>query len=307
MKREIVRIDRDLCNGCGLCIPNCHEGALQMIDGKATLVSELMCDGLGACLGHCPVEAITIETREAERYNETTVIQAMIPHGKNVILAHLKHLKEHQQFEFLKEGARYLLEHRLEIQFDVEEILQAIHAMPSVPQKMQATPETVRQNPAPKPTPPAGGCPGSRMMSFSSAGDDKSESGSPQKSQLRQWPIQMHLINPNASYFRKADLILAADCVAFSLGGFHSQYLKGKSLAIACPKLDEDQDSYVAKLSDLIDQAEINTLQVMVMEVPCCQGLVRLAQTAARSAKRKVPIKTTMVGIKGDIISEGWL
>ncbi len=303
-KREIVRIDRDLCNGCEACIPNCHEGALQMIDGKATLVSELMCDGLGACLGHCPVGAITIETREAERYDETAVMKVMVPQGKNVILAHLKHLKEHQQFEFLKEGARYLREHREEIPFDVDEIFQTIHALPAPPRSPQPAPAPGPAKPA---APPSGGCPGSRVLSFAKEENAKPEDLGPQPSQLRQWPIQMHLINPNAAYFRKADLLLAADCVAFALGGFHSQYLKGKSLAIACPKLDEDQDTYLAKLVDLIEQAEINTLQVMVMEVPCCHGLVRLAQTAQRTAKRKVPVKTTVVGLQGNIVSESWL
>ena len=103
MKRQIVKIDEELCNGCALCIPNCHEGALQIIDEKAVLVSDLMCDGLGSCLGHCPEGAITIEEREAEPYNEITVIKEMIPKGKNVLSAHLKHLKEHGEKGFLKE------------------------------------------------------------------------------------------------------------------------------------------------------------------------------------------------------------
>ncbi len=74
-KRKIIKIDRDKCNGCGLCIPNCPEGAIQIIDNKATLVSDLYCDGLGACLGHCPLNAITIEEREAEAYNEKKVME----------------------------------------------------------------------------------------------------------------------------------------------------------------------------------------------------------------------------------------
>jgi len=307
MNREIVRIDRELCNGCGVCIPNCHEGALQLIDGKATLVSELMCDGLGACLGHCPEGAITIETREAAAYDETAVIQEMVSQGKNVILAHLSHLKEHSQFDYLKEGVHYLRSHQQELQFNLSEVLQTVHAIPSTPHEKEAGPSSPGKEAIPAPQSHGGGCPGSRVMSFSSDEKSEPEPAAPQRSQLRQWPIQMHLINPNAPYFKKADLLLAADCVAFALGEFHTLQLKGRSLAIACPKLDEEQETYLAKLIELIDVAQINTLQVIIMEVPCCHGLVRLAQSAVQSAKRKVPIKAIVVGIKGDIVSESWL
>ncbi len=94
MLRDIIKIDEDKCNGCGNCIPGCPEGAIQMIDGKARLVSDLSCDGLGACLGHCPEGAITIEKREAEAYNEKAVMVNIAKAGKNVIKAHLKHLRE---------------------------------------------------------------------------------------------------------------------------------------------------------------------------------------------------------------------
>ena len=120
MKREIINIDRDKCNGCGICIPNCHEGALQIIDGKAALVSELMCDGLGACIGYCPEGAITIEEREAEAYNEMLVLERIIPQGKNVLIAHLSHLKEHEQYEYLKPAVMYLKENSKSFNFRVE-------------------------------------------------------------------------------------------------------------------------------------------------------------------------------------------
>ncbi len=116
-----------------------------------------------------------------------------------------------------------------------------------------------------------------------------------QPSELRQWPVQMHLVNPNAPYFRGADLLLAADCVAFSMGNFHSRYLRGKSLAIACPKLDHGTDIYVEKLTAMIDIAKVNTITVMMMEVPCCGGLLQMVRAASAKAARKVPVKQMIV------------
>jgi hypothetical protein len=128
-----------------------------------------------------------------------------------------------------------------------------------------------------------------------------------QQSELRQWPVQMHLINPMASYFQQSDLVLAADCVAFSLGDFHSNWLKGKSLAIACPKLDSELDSYVSKIKSLIDDAKINTLTVMMMQVPCCGGLLQIVKAASQHAERKVPVKSVIVGVEGEILQEEWV
>lgn len=113
-KRKIIIIDEEKCDGCGLCIPNCPEGAMQIIDKKAHLVSDLFCDGLGACLGHCPEGAITIEERDAEEYNEKKVMENIVKKGKNVIKAHLKHLKEHNQIEFLKQAIDFLKEKGIE-------------------------------------------------------------------------------------------------------------------------------------------------------------------------------------------------
>ncbi|OFX45376.1 MAG: 4Fe-4S ferredoxin [Bacteroidetes bacterium GWA2_30_7] len=300
MKREIVKIDEELCNGCGLCIPSCHEGALQIIDGKVRLISELMCDGLGACLGNCPEGAITIEEREALPYNEVEVIKDMIPKGKNLIIAHLQHLKEHEEFEFLKQGVTYLEIHKNELNFDINEIKFKVHNKINEKMNDLNNPQEHSHSKC--------GCPGSKMIVFDEPENaNENVNTAPIKSELRQWPIQMHLINPMAPYFREADVVFAADCIAFSLGDFHGKYLKGKSIAIACPKLDSDMEIYVDKLVSMIDEAKINTLTLMMMEVPCCGGILQMAKMALSKSTRKIPMKSIRVGLRGDILSEEWV
>lgn len=308
MLREVVRIDEALCDGCGVCIPSCHEGALQMIDGKARLISDLMCDGLGACLGHCPQGAITIEKREARPYNETEVMKIMVEKGENTVVAHLKHLKEHNEMEYLKEGIQYLKDHADRLKFRLGDVMNRVHNAKVHEEQL------------------ACGCPGSEARSFSpqsavsrnsfdSAQEIAAFTGvgglqvatNGQPSELRQWPVQMHLVNPMASYFQNADLVLAADCVAYSVGSFHSKWLKGKSLAIACPKLDDGQDSYIDKLVSMIDRAKVNTITVMMMQVPCCGGLLRLVEIAMQQAERRVPVKSVIVGVEGEILQENWV
>ncbi len=273
-KRKIITIDEELCDGCGLCIPSCPEGALEIVDGKARLVNDFYCDGLGACLNDCPKDAISVTEREAEAYDERKVIENIASHGAKAVEEHLHHLKEHNETENLRIAEEYLTEH---------------------PVKEETKMKTMKC-----------GCPGSMARDFTKE-DAVMPHSDEQSSQLRQWPVQLHLVNPMAQYFQGRDVVLAADCVAYSLGNFHSKYLAGKSLAIACPKLDEGQEIYREKLTGLIDDAGINTLTVMTMEVPCCLGLVHLAKQAADEAKRKVPLKSIVVGIRGDILSEEWL
>jgi hypothetical protein len=151
------------------------------------------------------------------------------------------------------------------------------------------------------------GCPGSREMNFKNSNENNTEPTVGNiKSQLTQWPIQMHLINPTAPYYQGADVLLTADCVAYALGDFHREYLKDKSIAIACPKLDQGQDIYLEKIKSWIDDAKINTLTVLIMQVPCCGGLLNLAQQAAEGATRKVPVKYVVVGVQGEILQEEW-
>jgi NAD-dependent dihydropyrimidine dehydrogenase PreA subunit len=294
MIREIVKIDEELCNGCGDCVPNCHEGALQIIDGKARLISELMCDGLGACLGHCPVGAITIEEREAEDYDEEIVIAQMIKSGKNTVFAHLKHLQEHGETGFLNIALTYIKANREIMPFQISEVHELLHG----DKKEQHSHAAAS---------PGCGCAGSAPQSFNVAGMKVAAPVGEVPSELTQWPVQMHLINPAASYFNGADLLVAADCAAFSHGNFHNQFIKGKKLVIACPKLDQGKDIYVQKLVKLIDESRVNTVTVVIMEVPCCGGLSQMVQMAAQTASRRVPIKEVVIGIKGDVLSEEWV
>jgi NAD-dependent dihydropyrimidine dehydrogenase PreA subunit len=306
MKRDILKIDEGLCNGCGLCVPNCHEGALQVIDGKVRLVSELMCDGLGACIGHCPEDAITIESREAEPYSEVRVMEQMMDKGKNTIIAHLRHLKDHGEKDFVKQGVLYLKEHRSELKFNLDEVISEVHNHESASSVTVVAAQVANGGSQHGHDHAGGGCPGSRAMAIERSQDAVHGTENAQ-SELRQWPVQMHLINPNASYFRNADLLVAADCVAYSVGGFHSKYLKGKSLAIACPKLDHGTEIYVEKLKTLIDVSTVNTITVIIMEVPCCGGLLQMVKTATAAASRKVPVKLMIAGITGDILREEWV
>lgn len=293
MLRDIIKIDEDLCTGCGDCVPNCHEGALQIIDGKVRLVSELMCDGLGACIGHCPEGAITIEQREAEPYDEVKVMEVMVGKGFNTVVAHLRHLREHNETTFLKQGMGFLILHEADLNFKVQDVKNAVH------QVVESATSTGC----------GGGCAGSQTVSFDPVGmrpmsQEKTVSAT---SQLRQWPVQLHLINPAASYFQGSDLLVASDCSAFSLGDFHSNWLKNRSLVIACPKLDQGKEIYLKKLMDLIDSSKLNTITVLIMEVPCCGGLLQLVQMAAERSMRKVPVKAVTVSIKGEILDEQWV
>ncbi|MBE0639357.1 MAG: 4Fe-4S binding protein [Bacteroidales bacterium] len=299
MKRSIINIDEEKCTGCGLCIPNCHEGALQLIDGKARLISDLFCDGLGACIGHCPEGAITMEEREAEPYNETLVMEQMVKKGKNTVLAHLAHLKEHGADEFLKEAIAYIRNNNIDLDVTKEN---RDHAEDTIHQAMMGA----------KSAGCGGGCPGSAAVSFDIDLDEVEKAGNgtetiEARSALRQWPVQLHLLNPLAPYLRNADLLLAADCAAFAMGNFHSRFLKGKVLAIACPKLDSNQESYLQKLIAMITDSKLNTITVVRMEVPCCGGLTRLAQLAVQHSGRKIPLKQAVVSSRGEVLQEDWI
>lgn len=150
------------------------------------------------------------------------------------------------------------------------------------------------------------GCPGSRTIAFDKVDGAEAPAGKV-PSQLRQWPIQLHLVSPAAPYFLGADVVLAADCVPFAMGNFHGDFLKGKSLAIACPKLDSDQEVYEEKIRGLFEESGINSLTVVIMQVPCCRGLLGLATRGLAASARKAPLRAVIVSLQGDVLQEEWI
>ena len=320
MKRTIINISEDICNGCGNCVNGCHEGALQLIDGKAVMISDLYCDGLGACIGECPVGAITLEEREAEPYNEVAVMERLIPKGESVILAHLKHLKDHNEIEWIRQAIDYM--NRNNIKVNLEKIRidtqgniighgnSALNSnkMPLSNKVSGSRQERVQEEKDREGKEPlACGCPGSMARAINRNPIETPHSVAPQRSELSHFPIQLHLINPEASFFNGADMLLAADCTAFASGEFHSRFLKNRVLAIACPKLDSNTQIYIDKLANLIDEARINTLTLLIMEVPCCGGLQRIAQLARSQARRTIPLKVIILSVNGDVKREEWI
>ncbi len=277
MLRKIIQIEEEKCDGCGNCVPECHEGALQIIDGKARLISDLFCDGLGACLGHCPTGALKIVEREAEPYDERKVMDYIVKGGPNVIKAHLKHMRDHKEFEFLTQAIDYLNDHGIEIP-KLDEIKEESHS--------------------------ACGCPGSAERKIEQPKDDNLEETGKRSSQLTQWPVQLHLVSPQAAFFQNSNLLLAADCCAFSYADFHKDFLKGRSLAIACPKLDTNKQVYLDKLISMIDNSNIQSITVMIMQVPCCSGLAQMAKQAVEHASREIPIKAIVISVDGKILNE---
>lgn len=268
MKREIITIDEKICTGCGDCIPGCPEGALQIIDGKARLVSDLFCDGLGACIGHCPTGAMKIEQREAEVYDEFKAMGNIVKGGENVIKAHLKHLEDHGEKHYLEQALEYLENQKL------------------------PTPDYKEKT--------ACNCPSTMSKSIQRF-EDKVVSVN-LTPQLNNWPVQLMLMNPEAEYLQDADLVIAADCVPFSYPNFHQKFLKSKVLMIFCPKLDKTLDSYVEKLAYIFENKNIQSISIVHMEVPCCSGIEIIVKKALEKANKVITLKDYTISISGEIV-----
>jgi len=251
VKRKMIEIDEDKCDGCGQCAIACAEGALAIIDGKAKVVNEVFCDGLGACIGECPQGALKIVEREAPEFDEGAV----------------KH-----------------------------------HLERSDPEKARALAHGHGQAHAHAEPEPCG-CPSATPMTLTNSRAARSHTVDDLPPELTSWPVQWRLVSPAMPFLKGADLLLAADCVPFAFRDFHGRFLRGKTVIIGCPKLD-DQAAYLEKLASVFREAGPRSLTVVRMEVPCCSGLTRMAKEALRMAGKDLPVKEVVVGIKGDVLEE---
>ena len=227
--RKIVHIDEEKCTGCGKCIIDCHEMALQIVDGKAKIVKDIYCDGLGDCLKSCPEDAITIIEREAEDYNDEAVKIRIKQHNKKKEALNKK---------------------------------------------------------------PIAACPSSRNMVFSESDTN-----------LTQWPVQLKLLNPEAPYFKNADLLVTADCVPFAYKNYHEDFLKGKKVGVGCPKLDNILE-YEEKFIDIIKYNDLNSITVLRMEVPCCSSLAGAVISARDKAESGLKVEVVTITTNGKILGK---
>jgi NAD-dependent dihydropyrimidine dehydrogenase PreA subunit len=306
MKRKIISVDEEKCTGCGQCIPDCPEGALQIIEGKARLVSDLFCDGLGACIGTCPEGAISIIEREAVPYDEKTVMATIAQQGAPVIKAHLEHLAGHGQTDLYNQAIEYLIENGTPIPDHTAPERRKHAAHPCAGQPAAGRMGEGTCSPGVHPVHPFAGCPGSAALSItrhsSKTGLPLQPSTGQAASELRQWPVQLGLLNPAAPYFENADLLVSADCVPFAYADFHKEILQGKILIIFCPKLDADMEGYIEKLAEIFTRHAIRSITVSRMEVPCCGGVRYVVDKALEKAGKKIPVEEKTISIQGGMI-----
>lgn len=306
MKRKIITIDENKCTGCGQCIPDCPEGALQVIDSKARLVSDLFCDGLGACIGTCPEGAISVIDREAAPYDERAVMDVIQRQGAPVIAAHLEHLVKHGEVSLHDQAIEYLVEKGIPIpehagpeRTGMKGLSASIGLHQQIEESASPAPGGVCQGGEPGANPFAG-CPGSAARSISRTGPAHVP-GEPPASELRQWPVQLALLNPGAAYFENADLLIAADCVPFAYAGFHQELLQGRVVIIFCPKLDSDIEGYIGKLAEIFALHAIRSITVAHMEVPCCGGVRHVVDQALARSGKEIPVSETTITIDGGL------
>lgn len=258
MQRAIIRIDEELCNGCGQCVDACAEGAIQMVNGKARLVKEEYCDGLGDCIGECPTGALTIEHRKAAAFDPEAVE---------------KHLHSMNNATTAKHMAQTSAPHK------AEPDPKTFSGCPGMRQRVAAAPAT---NPA-------------------TAVESTNLPGMAIPSELRQWPVQLHLVSPAAEYFNNRELLVLNSCAAVASADVHWRFLRGRSVVIACPKLDRTE-GYIEKLASILQNITIPAVIIVRMEVPCCSGLTALVKKAvAQTSRTDLGVHEVVVDLNGEI------
>ncbi len=239
MKRKIIEINEELCTGCGECVPDCAEGSLQIIDGKAKLVADKLCDGLGACLGSCPTGALQIIERDADAFDEAAVEKFLADQKKQ------------------QGGAS------------------------------------------------GGGCPSTQLKTMQpinpcqAANEATSQAGSA----LSHWPVQIRLIPPTAPFLENCDLLIAADCTAVSYAGLQQDFIQGRVVMMGCPKFD-DQQMYVDRFTELFTTRKLNSVTVLIMEVPCCSAMLQIVKKAYKDAGAVVSVRQVVISTQGKIVDE---
>jgi ferredoxin len=241
-KRKIIEIDENRCDGCGLCVPTCAEGAIQVIGGKARLVADKYCDGLGACLGDCPKGALKVIEREAEDFDQAAA-ENHVASQKSFIVSE------------------------------------------AIPMACGCSSTMIRTFPM--------------QQSCEKANEPISQAGG--VSALSHWPVQIRLVPPTAPFLKGADLLVAADCTPVAYPRFHEDFLKGKAVLVGCPKLD-DAEAYVHKFAQIFREGEIKSITVLVMEVPCCQGLPVIIQRGMAMAGKDIPLKKVVISSRGEVV-----
>ncbi|HPS92170.1 MAG TPA: 4Fe-4S dicluster domain-containing protein [Methanothrix sp.] len=279
--RKIIKIDQQLCNGCGDCITACAEGAIQLHDGKARVVSDRFCDGLGACLAVCPQGALRIEEREASPFDE----EAARVHKS---LAQKDVRSDHAGCADAGEADTKGVDadEADEVNTDEEE------------RKAARTAVRTSSSFSPCTSPIALGRDQRPQADFSR---EKIKPGQDQANELCGWPIQMRLARPWAPYLKGARLLVAGDCTAFAYPAIQQDFIKGRALLVGCPKLDETEP-FVEKLAEILRQNEIRDISVLHMTVPCCSQLAKLVKKSVQQSGKDVPVKSYVVGIDGRLI-----
>jgi NAD-dependent dihydropyrimidine dehydrogenase PreA subunit len=271
MKRKIIHIDEETCNGCGDCVLACSEGAIQIIDGKARLVKEQYCDGMGDCLGECPTGALTVEERDVPDFDMAATRAHVATTG----------------------GASAVR------RFEAAAVRHGLAPAP----KLDAAPHAHAHQ--------GGGCPGSRMRVLEPGAPPVAVTPSagalPTKvnpSDLAQWPVQIHLVSPGAPFFKGKELVVMNTCGGLVSADIHWRFLRGRSVVVGCPKLD-DTSGYARKLAAILSDPTIPKVIVVRMEVPCCGGLTAIARDAVTmSGRTDLRLQETTLSLGGDVILE---